>query len=247
MKSANASIIAGIVLMMLGVLLMLDRVGVLESGAIVAPLVFAAAGALFLSVFVRRREHWWAAIPGSVFLGLAAVITSAELTGSGASAGFLFLFMGAGFAAVYARVPANWWAIIPAGVMLTLAVIVALPPAFQGTLIAAVLFLGLAATFGVLALVPVRPADGTGTGTSGGGHLRWPLIPAGVLAVLGVIMAIRSSELLIPLDFAVPAVMIAAGTALVVYAFLARTGKHSKVRGPGQPPSGLTGPRGKPG
>ncbi|KQQ82745.1 hypothetical protein [Arthrobacter sp. Leaf137] len=197
MKSANASIIAGIVLMMLGVLLMLDRVGVLESGAIVAPLVFAAAGALFLSVFVRRREHWWA--------------------------------------------------IIPAGVMLTLAVIVALPPAFQGTPVAAVLFLGLAATFGVLALVPVRPADGIGTGTSGGGHLRWPLIPAGVLAVLGVIMAVQSSELLIPLDFAVPAVMIAAGIALVVYAFLARTGKHGKVHGPGQPPSGLTGPRGKPG
>ena len=228
MKSANASITAGIVLMMLGVLLMLDRVGVLDSGAIVAPLVFAAAGVLFLSVFIRRREHWWAAIPGSVFLGLAAVVTSAGLTGSGASAGFLFLFMGAGFAAVYARVPDNWWAIIPAGVMLTLAVIVALPPAFQGTPIAAVLFLGLAATFGVLTLLPVRPFDGTSTG-----HLKWPLIPAGVLAVLGVIMALQASALLIPLDFAVPAVMIAAGIALVVYAFLARTGKHRKVHGPG--------------
>lgn len=227
MKQANASIIAGIVLMMLGVLLMLDRVGVLDSGAIVAPLVFAAAGVLFLAVFVRRREHWWAAIPGSVFLGLAAVVTSAELTGSGASAGFLFLFMAAGFGAVYVRVPDNWWAIIPAGVMLTLAVIVALPPAFQGTPIAAVLFLGLAATFGVLTLVPVHPAGGTSSGT-GTGHLKWPLIPAGVLAVLGVIMALQASALLIPLDFAVPA-----GIALVVYAFLARTGRHRKVHGPG--------------
>lgn len=234
MKSANASIIAGIVLMMLGVLLMLDRVGVLNSGAIVAPLVFAAAGVLFLSVFVRRREHWWAAIPGSVFLGLAAVVTSAELTGSGASAGFLFLFMGAGFAAVYIRVPDNWWAIIPAGVMLTLAVIAALPPAFQGTLVAAVLFLGLAATFGVLTLIPVPGFDGANNGTSSGtGHLKWPLIPAGVLAVLGVIMALQASALLIPMDFAVPAVMIAAGIALVVYAFLARTGKRHKVHGPG--------------
>lgn len=232
MKQANASIIAGIVLMMLGVLLMLDRVGVLDSGAIVAPLVFAAAGVLFLSVFVRRREHWWAAIPGSVFLGLAAVVTSAELTGSGASAGFLFLFMGAGFGAVYVRVPDNWWAIIPAGVMLTLAVIVALPPAFQGTPIAAVLFLGLAATFGVLTLVPVRSSDVSSSG-AGTGHLKWPLIPAGVLAVLGVIMALQASALLIPMDFAVPAVMIAAGIALVVYAFLARTGRHRKVHGPG--------------
>ena len=233
MKSANASIIAGIVLMMLGVLLMLDRVGVLDSGAIVAPLVFAAAGVLFLSVFARRREHWWAIIPGSVFLGLAAVITSSEFTGSGASAGFLFLFMGAGFGAVYVRVPDNWWAIIPAGVMLTLGVIVALPPALQGLPIAAVLFLGLAATFVVLALIPVRIPDDGRPGTLRDGHLKWPLIPAGVLAVLGVIMALQAAAVLIPLDFAVPAVMIAAGVALVVYAFLARTGKHRKVHGPG--------------
>ncbi|MBT2248397.1 hypothetical protein JHV56_06775 [Arthrobacter sp. BHU FT2] len=229
MKSANASIIAGIVLMMLGVLLLLDRAGVLESGAIVAPLVFAAAGVLFLSVFVRRREHWWAAIPGSVFLGLAAVVTVSQLTGSGAAAAFLFLFMAAGFAAVYVRVPDNWWALIPAGVMATLAVIVSLPPSFQGTPTAAVLFLGLAATFGVLSVVPVS----TGETSGGKARLRWPLIPAAVLAVLGVIMALQASAVLIPMDFAVPAVMILAGVALVVYAFLARTGRHRKVHGPG--------------
>lgn len=229
MKSANASIIAGIVLMMLGVLLLLDRAGVLESGAIVAPLVFAAAGVLFLSVFVRRREHWWAAIPGSVFLGLAAVITVSQLTGSGAAAAFLFLFMAAGFAAVYFRVPDNWWALIPAGVMATLAVIVSLPPSFQGTPTAAVLFLGLAATLGVLSLVPVTSGETAGSKA----RLRWPLIPAAVLAVLGVIMALQATAVLIPMDFAVPAVMILAGVALVVYAFLARTGKHRKVHGPG--------------
>jgi hypothetical protein len=228
-KSANASIIAGIVLMMLGVLLLLDRAGVLESGAIVAPLVFAAAGVLFLSVFVRRREHWWAAIPGSVFLGLAAVVTVSQLTGSGAAAAFLFLFMAAGFAAVYVRVPDNWWALIPAGVMATLAVIVSLPPSFQGTPTAAVLFLGLAATFGVLSVVPVSTGETSGSKA----RLRWPLIPAAVLAVLGVIMALQASAVLIPMDFAVPAVMILAGVALVVYAFLARTGRHRKVHGPG--------------
>ena len=45
-----------------------------------APLIFAAVGVLFLSLFGRRRENWWAAIPGSVFLGLATVVTATRLT-----------------------------------------------------------------------------------------------------------------------------------------------------------------------
>ena len=83
-----------------------------------------------------------------MFLGLAAVITTTQLTNGAWGASFLFLFMGGGFAAVFLRERTNWWALIPAGVMLTLAVIVALPQELQGTPTAAILFLGLAATFG---------------------------------------------------------------------------------------------------
>jgi len=56
-KSANASITAGIVLIALGVLLLLDRLGVMDTAAFVAPLIFAAVGVLFLSLFFRRREN----------------------------------------------------------------------------------------------------------------------------------------------------------------------------------------------
>ena len=230
MKSANASIIAGIILMALGVLLLLDRLGVMDSAAFVAPLVFAAVGVLFLSLFVRRREHWWAAIPGSVFLGLAAVIIATQLTDGAWGAAFLFLFMGAGFAAVYLRERTNWWALIPSGVMLTLAAIVALPQALQGTPTAAVLFLGLAATFGVLSLVPVRssaPAGGTEE------RMKWPLLPAGILAVMGLIFVAQSTALFIPMDFAVPAVMILAGITLMVYAYLTHRDGRQKAHGPG--------------
>ena len=133
MKSANASIIAGVVIIVLGVLLLLDRVGIMDTASFVAPLIFAAVGVVFLALFIRRRANWWAAIPGSVFLGLAAVITTAQLTGGAWGAAFLFVFMGAGFAAVFLREPGNWWALIPSGVMFTLAVIVALPQELQGT------------------------------------------------------------------------------------------------------------------
>ncbi len=227
MKSAQTSIIAGIVLIAVGVLLLLDLRGVIESAAYIPALIFAAAGVVFVSLFIRSRENWWAAIPGSVFLGLAAVITATQLTGGGAGAALLFLFMAAGFAAVYLRERANWWALIPSGVMLTLAVIVALPQELQGTTVAAVLFLGLAATFGLLSVVPVRTSDHTG-------RMKWPLIPAAVLAVLGAIFSLQATTaLLISADFAVPAVMILAGIALLIYAYRAHQAGQHKARGPG--------------
>jgi len=228
-KSANASIITGLILIALGVLLLLDRMGVTDTAAFVAPLIFAAVGVLFLSLFVRRPENWWAAIPGSVFLGLAAVITATQLTAGTWGAALLFLFMGAGFAAVFLREPGNWWALIPSGVMFTLAVIVALPQALQGTPTAAVLFLGLAATFGVLSLIPVR-VDEASSQTE---RMRWPLIPAGILAVMGLIFVLQAMAVLIPVDFAFPAVMILAGIALMVYAYLAHRDGRQRAHGPG--------------
>jgi len=223
-KSARNSIVAGIVLMTVGVLLLLDLLGILQSAAYLPPLVFAAVGVVFLSLFIRRREYWWAAIPGSVFLGLAAVVTAAQLTDGRAGGALLFLFMAAGFAAVYLRERANWWALIPCGVMCTLAGIVALPQELQGTPVAAVLFLGLAATFGLLSLVPVRTAEHTG-------RMRWPLIPAAVLAVLGVVFALQATALLLAIDIALPAAMILAGIALLVYAYRSRLNRHHKAHG----------------
>lgn len=224
MKSAQASIIAGVVLMAVGLLLLLDLLGIVGIAAYLPALIFAAVGVVFLSLFIRGRENWWAAIPGSVFLGLAAVITATQFLDGAGGAAFLFLFMAAGFAAVYLRERANWWALIPAGVMLTLAAIVALPQELQGTPVAAVLFLGLAATFGLISLVPVR-MDGHPA------RMKWPLIPAAALAVLGAIFALQATALLIAADFVVPAVMILAGIALLVYAYRARHDDQHKAHG----------------
>ena len=226
MKSANASIIAGIVLISAGVLLLLDLLNVVESAAYVPMLIFAAIGAVFLSLFIRSPENWWAAIPGSVFLGLAAVIAASQFTDGGAGASFLFLFMAAGFAAVYLRQRGNWWAVIPSGVMLTLAVMVTLPQDLQGMPVAAVLFLGLAATFGALSMVPVP-----GAGAGAAGRMKWPLIPAAALGVLGVIFALQSTALLIAADILVLTLMIMAGIALLIYAYRALHGGHGKAHG----------------
>ena len=248
MSSAKTSIIAGIVLMGAGVLLLLDLLGILDSAALVWPLIFAAAGTAFLTVFFRSRADWWAAIPGSVFLGLAAVILITQLWPGPAAywaGAALFLFMGAGFGAVYVRERANWWALIPCGVMLTLSLVVALPPAWEGMPVAAVLFLGLAATFAALSLVPVRPEHSPGgpaafpgrpgqqgqTAAAEPSRMKWPLIPAAVLAVLGLIFALEATALLTASEYFVPVLLVLAGVALLIYAFRHRTGGHHKAHG----------------
>ena len=183
-----------------------------------------------------------AAIPGSVFLGLTAVILITQLWPGPAAywaGAFLFLFMGAGFGAVYVRERSNWWALIPCGVMLTLALVVALPPAWEGMPIAAVLFLGLAATFAALSLVPVRPEHRPGQpaavpaqpGTEEPARMKWPLIPAAVLAVMGLIFAVQATALLSASEYFVPVLLVLAGAALLVYAYRHRTGGHHRVHG----------------
>ncbi|MDR7082512.1 hypothetical protein J2X01_001801 [Arthrobacter ginsengisoli] len=241
MQSARTSIIAGVTLLAAGLLLLLDLLGILDSAALVWPLLFAAAGTVFLTLFLRSRDNWWAAIPGSVFLGLAAVILITLLWPRAAAdwaAALLFLFMGTGFGAVYVRERSNWWALIPCGVMLTLAIVVALPPAWEGMPLAAVLFLGLAATFASLSLVPVYPAPGFHPASSPGSgepaqpaRMKWPLIPAAVLAVLGLIFAVQATVLVTASEFLVPALLLLAGVALLVYAYRHRAGGHHKVHG----------------
>jgi hypothetical protein len=52
--------------------------------------------------------------------------------------------------------------------------------------------------------------------------MKWPLIPAAILGVLGAVFALQATALLVSLEFAVPALMILAGIALLVYAYRIR-------------------------
>lgn len=78
----------------------------------------------------------------------------------------------------------------------------------------------------MLSVVPVPGSDGTG-------KMKWPLIPAAVLGVLGVIFALQSVVLPIAEDLAVLTVVIVTGIGLLVYGYRARnTGHDNKVHGP---------------
>lgn len=156
---------------------------------------FFVGGAAFLGLYTRQREQWWALIPGSTLLGLGAATLGGEAAGS------LFLgLIGLGFAGIYWGERKHWWAVIPAGVLLTLALVAGVGARLE-SLSGLLFFLGLAATFGLLFVLP-----------EGRGKQDWALYPA--LALLG--LAIISSNLLgfvTPLTW--PAVLILAGLFLL--------------------------------
>ena len=61
--------------------------------------------------------------------------------------------------------------------------------------------------------------------------MKWPLIPAAVLGVMGLIFALQATVLLTASEFFVPVLLLLAGVALLVYAYRHRSGGHRKVHG----------------
>ena len=182
LKRFDVHAIGAILLIIVGILLLLQNFGIL--GGIVAliwALIFAAGGLIFLYMFLTERtRYWWAVIPGFALLGLAALITLDQFLPQVGDilGGAIFLgAMGLAFWVIYFLKREFWWAVIPGGVLFTLALIAGLDAAFEGLETGGVLFLGLGLTFGLLSFVPTPQ-----------GRMKWALIPAAVLLVMGVLI-----------------------------------------------------------
>ncbi len=187
MKRFDWRVVFGIVLVILGVLGILQTTNLItlrgDWWGLAFALIFAAVGASFLyTLATDPQKHWWAAIPGLTLVGLGVIIGLGLIPGLPDFIGGT-IFMGciaAAFWVVYYLKRDFWWSIIPAGVLTTIAIIILLPD--EGNLVPAVLFLGMAATFALLGFVDIQ-----------GRRLTWPWIPAGILALMGVIFGITST------------------------------------------------------
>jgi hypothetical protein len=189
MKKSKAGLlvplIGGILLVAAGVILLLDNMNIiaLDWNALVGPL-FAIGGLIFLLVFILNTNDWWALIPGCVLIAIGIIIFMGERGVAGQWSGGVFLgLLALSFLLVYAFHRENWWAIIPGGVLLTLAAITVLPG--DGLWTGGLFFLGMAATFGLVYILPTPE-----------GRLKWALYPAGILLALGVLVMLGVSKLI---------------------------------------------------
>jgi hypothetical protein len=194
MPRIETRVIAGGLLVALGVLLLLQTLGVFVGGVdLLLAVVFGAAGVLFLRVFASAPAlKWWAALPGVMLIDLAALMVIGLASPSLACtprlggwvlscseiAGAIFLGgLGLSFWLVYVANRAQWWAVIPGGVLVTMAVVTLVSSNLNGAVGGGVFFLGLGATFLVVGLLPTRQE-----------RMAWAFIPAGILIAMGVFL-----------------------------------------------------------
>jgi hypothetical protein len=167
-------------------------IGLLQYFEVIGPtsgplwaLIFMIFGGTFVAFFARRREHWWAIIPGVVLFTVGLVI-GADVVGLAWLGGPLMLAgIGAAFVGVLIVRPGFWWALIPAGTMFSLAALVYVDENLGWAHPEALLFIGLGVTFGLLRLLRFgeRP-------------MVWPLIPSAALILFGLVLAMGMPELL---------------------------------------------------
>jgi hypothetical protein len=207
MRTIDARVIGGVLLVGFGVLFYLQTLGLLQSfgSGLLWGILFGVAGFLFLYVFLRDREQWWAIFPAMPMLGVAALLllqaiapSLADIIGPALLLGLISL----GFWMVYATRPDFWWAIIPGGTIATTAVIALLANVIPAAETTALLLLGIGLTFLVLNFLP-----------EGRGRQPWAIIPGGILIIIAALTGIAFGTMA---RFFWPLVFIVAGLVLVL-------------------------------
>lgn len=200
MKRLDYRILIGAALILGGILMLLDRTGLLVgAGSFFWAFVLAVGAAFFLFWFFTDRSRWWAAIPGFTLAGMAASSLLLDRLGWG---GLAFLGgIGVGFWAIYITARERWWAIIPGGVLLTLGVTSVMSDAFGVTNSGGVFFVGLGLTFVLVGLLA---------------RMRWAYIPAAVLLLLGFFVG---TPFVGVTEYIWIGILLIAGAAMVVSAF----------------------------
>ena len=206
MKILSSRIFWGLVLIIGGILLLLDTFGVINGGALFWTIVSAFISILFFSIYITNREHWWALIPGTIFLSITAAIGLTEflpefkernLTGL-----IILVGISLSFLLVYLVEHSNWWAIIPAGVIATIAMVSFLVTTSTAVVSGGIFLLGLGLTFALVAILPTSI-----------GQMRWAWIPAGILGLIGFLILIAAEEYF---NFIWPCVLILVGIFFIV-------------------------------
>jgi hypothetical protein len=144
-------------------------------GGFIAFYVLAAIALPFLLVYLRNRENWWALIPAYVLLAIGSMIVLTEwnILPGGFVATYILVAIALPFVIVYLRHRENSWALIPAYVLCAVGVMIALIDvgALGAFMVPAYVMFAIAIPFFVVYIRNPRE--------------WWPLIPGGILAVIG--------------------------------------------------------------
>ncbi len=196
-------ILAGGLLILAGIIALFNTFTGIDLGGYIWSILFILGGLAFIYVMATDKSNWWASFPGFTMLGIGTEIGVAELWPRAADVltpGLILGGIGVSFLVVYLLNRSFWWAIIPMGVMLSIVLMIMLEPVMPMSVI--LFFLGLAATFGVLAVLPIN----------NGSRVTWPLYPAGAMLLVAFIISLSETSWA---GYIMPVVIIIVGGYLV--------------------------------
>lgn len=178
-----------------------------------AAIFMGMIGLSFVAIFlITAAREWWALIPGFSLLGLAALIGLPALFPALPSELGVAIFMGMiglSFVAILLVTKGReWWALIPGGALASVGAMIGLTPFLRGEGAVGVMLLGLALTFVLVALLAPREEP-----------RRWAFIPAGILAVVGVLFVAAATRIA---GLILPAALIVGGGVFIYRSLKAR-------------------------
>jgi hypothetical protein len=198
----------GILLIVGGGLLILQNLNLFSGNVenIIWAVLFGALGAFFLSRYLVRRENWGWLIPGVSLLGIGIsnIVELIPTVGDMYSEFIILGSIGLSLVLIYLNNRIHWWALVPGGLLISLGVgsiVEKFNPVWVDS--GSILFLGLGISFLILFLIPTPY-----------GRLKWAWVPALILLVLGLVVAI--GENLAIGGFIAPAIIIVLGLLILV-------------------------------
>jgi hypothetical protein len=199
-KRITVPVILGLLFLACGGLLLLQATGVTQDRDYVFwASLFGAAGALFLVYLVDRV--FWTVYAGFPLLGISAGILAGQCSTEYGWAAFFFVSSAAFWLLYAVGRPASWWAIMPGGTLVSLGVVLIVGTYVSNMVNAGIFCLCLSFTF--LAILFLTREN------------KWAYIPAGSLAVAGVLfMALGTSTKAVLYSCAV--ILIAVGIAMII-------------------------------
>jgi hypothetical protein len=156
----------------------------------------------FLVVFLRDRSNWWALIPCYVLIAIGVMIglTEWHILPDAFVATYVLTTIALPFLVVFLRDRSNWWALIPCYVLLAIGVMIALIElqVLGDLLVPAYVLLAIAIPFFVVYARDPKQ--------------WWPLIPGGILAVIGISFLLATEAV----QYVGAVVLIGAGVVILV-------------------------------
>ncbi len=72
-RHKKGPLVVGLILIFLALIMVLDSFAIV-TGDLIGSLFFWGVGSFFISIFIKNNGHWWAVIPGGIFLVLGFIV-----------------------------------------------------------------------------------------------------------------------------------------------------------------------------